>query len=105
MKIEDAKDIAGGITALCVQDTWNEEICDPYSKSEEMRRYMKDVMNRVYSVLLRIEDPDFMRKLTMYGSLLSGVWGRPEEVKGLLDEGFVARLDRMAAATQNNEKQ
>jgi integrase len=63
---------------------------------------MKDVMNRVYSVLLRIEDTDFMRKLTMYGFLLSGVWGRPEEVKGLLDEGFVARPDRMAAATQNS---
>jgi hypothetical protein len=39
MKIEDAKDIAAAITALCVHDTWNKEICDPYSKSEEMRRY------------------------------------------------------------------
>jgi hypothetical protein len=105
MKKEDTKDIARGITALCVRDAWNEELCSPHEKSEEMRRYMKDVMNRIYTVLTRVEDPDFMRKLSMYGSLISPFLGKPEEVQGLLDQGLVAQVDRMAAATQNNEKQ
>jgi hypothetical protein len=61
-------------------------------------RRMQDVMSRIYSVLLRKNDADFMRKLALYGSLANGLWGEPQEVTELLESGFVADINRMSEA-------
>jgi hypothetical protein len=98
MNDKDRKYLAQGMAALCVRDTWNNELCEPFSKHEEMKHFMQDVVNRLYSVLLRSDDPDFMRKLALYGSLTENLWGEPEEQTGLLESGLVAQVDRMALA-------
>ena len=95
MGIEDKKVIAQGMAALCVMDAWNKDICDPFSKHEEVRAFMQNVVSRLYSVLLHTDDPGFMKKLTLYGSLTKNVWGEPQEVKGLLEGGLVDRVSRM----------
>ncbi|MGB4056708.1 MAG: hypothetical protein WBK77_01340 [Alphaproteobacteria bacterium] len=105
MDDKDKKFLAQGMAALCVRDTWNNEICEPFSKHEEMRQFMRDVVNRLYSVLLRADDPDFMRKLTLYGSLTDNLYGEPEELKGLLEGEFVAQVDRMALSEQEEGNQ
>jgi hypothetical protein len=99
MNTQREKHIVKGMTALCVANAWNDKLGGSFhSRPEEMNQFMQDVMNRIYTVLLRKDDADFMRKLALYGSLASGLWGEPQEVTGLLESGFVADIDRMGEA-------
>ncbi len=103
MNQDEKKYLAQGIAAVCVRDAWNKGLGDPYSKHEEMRHFMNTVVNRVYTVLLHMDEPDFKRKLATYGSLASGVWNEPEQITGLLDDGFVAQVDRIFSSQETEE--
>lgn len=103
MSHQQKQHIAKGITALCVANAWNDKLGSFHSKPEEMNRFMQETMDRIYSVLLQMDDPDFMRKLALYGSLANNLWGEPKEVAGLLESGFVTDVDRMGQKDKQTE--
>lgn len=104
MDNSNKRHIAKGITALCVANVLNKNLGGRFhSKPEEMNRFMQEAMDRIYSVLLRMDDPDFMRKLALYGSLANNLWGEPKEVAGLLESGFVTDVDRMGQKDEQTE--
>jgi hypothetical protein len=47
---------------------------------DEMRQLMKEVVNKLYSVLLRLEEPKFVEAVTEYGRLMAGKWDKPQKV-------------------------
>jgi hypothetical protein len=45
---------------------------------DEMRRFMKEVVNKIYTVLLRLDDPAFVERLTSYAGQCTSRWDEPE---------------------------
>lgn len=50
---------------------------------EEMKRLMREVVNKLYTVLLNWEDADFLRALLEAGARYTAKWDPPEEVSML----------------------
>jgi hypothetical protein len=65
---------------------WNElaRITD-----EEMKRLMKEVVDRIYTVLVNLENPEFIAKLNDIGDKWTAKWDEPELVPD-----FILRADR-----------
>ena len=47
---------------------------------DEMRQLMKEVVNKLYSVLLRLDEPRFVEAVKEYGRLMAGKWDEPQKV-------------------------
>jgi hypothetical protein len=45
-----------------------------------MRQLMKEVVNKLYSVLLRLDELRFVEAVKEYGRLLAGKWDEPQKV-------------------------
>jgi hypothetical protein len=46
----------------------------------EMKRLMKEIVNKLYTVLLNLEDEDFMTALLGRGARYTQKWDKPEEL-------------------------
>ena len=105
--------LAKAIAALCVRNTFLEDLhsgTTPSSKTgdysdvkvvlpygeipwcklsrisdEEMKRLMKEIVNKLYTFLRRQADPAFLEPFLRRGELYTRRWDEPE-----LQEGFVA---------------
>lgn len=101
--------LAKAITALCVRNTFLEElhagttpasktgdysdvkVVTPYGEiswqqlsrisDEEMKRLMKEIVNRVYTFLCRRDDPAFNRAFMELGNRYALRWDEPERVR------------------------
>ena len=108
MDKKQAKQLALGMAVMCVRNTFLEDlhagtgpsskigdysdvkVISPYGEIEwaklsrisddEMRQLMKEVVNKLYSVLLRLEEPKFVEAVTEYGRLMAGKWDKPQKV-------------------------
>ena len=106
MNKNDARDLALGMATLCVRNTYLEDLhsgTTPHSKrkdfsdvnvvtpegtipwnelsrinNDEMRRLMKEVINKIYSILLHMDDPQIVEQVKQYGHLFSVHWDEPE---------------------------
>jgi hypothetical protein len=47
---------------------------------EEMKRLMKEIVNKLYTVLLNLEDEDFMAAFLSWGARYTQEWDKPEEL-------------------------
>ena len=111
MKKNEAKQLALGMAALCVRNTFLEElhagtipssktkdysdvkVVSPYGEipwqklsrinNDEMRTLMKEVVDKMYSVLLRIDDSEFKEALILYGKNMTYKWDEPRAIKAL----------------------
>jgi hypothetical protein len=111
MNEEIAKRLALGIAVLCIRNTCIEEIhagiepgsqvgdfsdvkiVTPYGdiprnnlsriSNDEMREFMKQVVDRIYTVLLRLENPEFVDRLDSYARRTTAAWD-PEKSYGLV---------------------
>jgi hypothetical protein len=109
MKNTVAKQLALGLASLCVRNTSLENIhagivpkskmgdfsdvfvstpegkipWDQVSKisDAEMKQLMIEVVNKIYTVLLRQNDPEFVAKFNSYGSRYTANWDEPKELK------------------------
>ena len=107
-----AAELAKAITALCVRNTFLEDlhagvtpssqkgdytdvqVVTPFGeipwrevsriRDEEMKRLMKDVTNKVYTFLCRQGEPGFVEAFLKLGGQYAARWDEPE-----LEEGFV----------------
>jgi hypothetical protein len=41
---------------------------------------MKEVVNRIYSVLLRMDDPEFIERLNRLGKRMARNWDEPKDI-------------------------
>ena len=106
---EDAKQLALGIAALCVRNTSLEnlhagilpssnvpdysdvKVVSPYGEipwnrlsrisDDEMRLLMNEVVDKIYSVLLRLDDPEFIERLNRLGKRMTRNWDVPKEIE------------------------
>jgi len=109
MKKEDAKRLAIGMAVYCVRNTFLEDlhagtgpsseagdysdvkVISPYGEipwpnlsrldNDEMKKLMKEVVNKIYTVLLRMDDPEFIEGLNQWGQLMARKWDEPEDLK------------------------
>jgi hypothetical protein len=105
---EDAKQLALGMAVLCVRNTSLEslhagtlpstnvpgysdvKLVSPYGEipwnhlsrisDDEMRLLMKEVVNKIYSVLLRMDDPEFIERLNRVGKRMACNWDEPKDI-------------------------
>jgi len=104
---KDSKDLAIGMTVLCVRNTYLEElhagkfpksITGDYSdvkvvtpdgeipwnnlsriSQDEMRRLMRDVVDKHYSALRRLDIPGFDEALRRFGKRMAPGWDEPQK--------------------------
>ena len=104
----DAKQIALGMAVLCVRNTFLEDlhagttpssqtgdysdvkVVSPYGEIEwarlsrisddEMRQLMKEVVNKLFSVLLRLNEPAFVESIKTFGARRTARWDEPQDV-------------------------
>jgi hypothetical protein len=104
----DAKQLALGIALRCVRNTFLEDlhagtplssIAEDYAdvkvvapggeiewtrisrlSNDEMRQLMKEVVNKLYSVLLRLNDPVFVESVKQFGKRGTIGWDEPQDV-------------------------
>ena len=109
MEDELAKRLAMQLALLCVRNTCIENIhagITPSSESgdhsdvkvvtphgeipwnelsrisdEEMRRFMKEVVNKIYTVLLRLDDPKFVERMNNFACQATYKWDDPENLR------------------------
>lgn len=109
MKKEDAKRLAIGMATYCVRNTFledlhagtvpsskagdfsNVKVVSPYGEipwiklsrldNNEMRKLMKEVVNNIYTVLLRIDDTEFIEGLNQWGQLMARKWDEPKDLE------------------------
>jgi hypothetical protein len=108
MDHKDSKELAIGMTVLCVRNTYLEEIhkgkkfpvsvTGDYSdvkvvtpdgeipwndlsriSQDEMRRLMRDVVDSNYSMLRRLDIPGFDEELRRFGKLMAPGWDEPKD--------------------------
>jgi len=105
MNQETAKRLALGMAVLCVRNTCIEDIhagIEPHSQAgdfsdarvvtqdgeipwnklsrirdDEMREFTKQVVDRIYTVLLRLDDPVFVERMDHYGRRTTKAWDAP----------------------------
>jgi len=108
MNEEIAKRLALGVAVLCVRNTCIEDIhagVEPHSqagdfsdvkvvtpdgeipwnrlsriRNDEMRAFMKQVVDRLYTVLLRLDDPQFVERVDQYARRTTAAWDAPREL-------------------------
>ena len=54
----------------------------------EMRRFMKEVVNKIYTVLLRLEDPQFVGRFAERAQEYTYKWDEPEFLENWFAEDF-----------------
>jgi len=114
MNKEDAKKLAMGIAVLCVRNTFLEDlhagtipssntqdysdikVVSPYGEipwnnlsrigDDEMRQLMKEIVNKIYSVLLRMDDPEFIERLNRYSKRRTYNWDEPKDLENFLSK-------------------
>lgn len=112
MDHKDSKELAIGMTVLCVRNTYLEElhagkfpasatgdysdvkVVTPYGEipwkdlsrisDDEMRRLMRDVVDSNYSMLRRLDIPEFDEELRRFGKRRASRWDEPKD-RNLLD--------------------
>ena len=70
------------------------EVVTPYGKipwmgvsrisDEEMKILMKEVVNKLFTVLIRLEDEAFLSALLNWGALQTAWWDEPEVLSGFI---------------------
>ena len=108
MDQEIAKQLALGMAVLCVRNTCIEDIhasVEPHSRAgdfsdarvvtpdgeipwnslsrirnDEMREFMKQVVDRIYTVLLRLDDPRFVERMDHYALRSTKTWDEPKNL-------------------------
>jgi hypothetical protein len=108
MDPEIAKQLALGMAVLCVRNTCIEDIhagITPHSQAgdfsdakvvtpdgeipwnrlsrisdDEMREFMKQVVDRIYTVLLRLDDPEFVERMGHYARRTTKAWDAPKNL-------------------------
>ena len=103
-----AKRLALGIALMCVRNTCIEDIhagVEPSSEAgdfsdvkvvtpfgeipwnnlsrirdDEMREFMKQVVDRLYTVLLRLDDPEFVDGMDRYARRATARWDEPKNL-------------------------
>jgi hypothetical protein len=108
MNEEIAKRLALGMAVFCVRNTYIEDIhagVEPHSQAgdfsdvkvvtpageipwnrlsrisnDEMRAFMKQVVDGLYTVLLRLDDPQFVERLDQYSRQTARAWDAPQEL-------------------------
>ena len=104
--------LAKSIAVLCVRNTFLEDlhsgitpssrsgdysdvkVVTPYGEipwaklsrlsDEEMKRLMKEIVDKIYTYLCRMEEPDFLGAFLRMGKLYASRWDQPQ-----MEEGFV----------------
>jgi hypothetical protein len=112
-----ASQLAKAITALCVRNTFLEDlhagvtpssktgdyadvkVVTPYGeipwqqvsriRDEEMKRLMKEIVNKIYTFFCRQGEPEFLATFLQLGSRYAARWDEPE-----LEEEFVVPPSR-----------
>ena len=110
--------LAKSIAVLCVRNTFLEDLHSgttpsspsgdysdvkvvtpygeiPWSKlsrlsDEEMKRLMKEIVDKIYTYLCRMEEPDFLEAFLRLGHLYASRWDQPQ-----MEEGFVLPAKRL----------
>jgi hypothetical protein len=49
-------------------------------RNDEMREFMKQVVDRLYTVLLRLDDPEFIARMDQYARRLTRAWDEPKNL-------------------------
>jgi hypothetical protein len=108
METELAKRLAISLAVLCVRNTFLEDlhagtspsskagdnsdvkVVSPYGEipwnklsrlnDDEMRQLMKEVVNKLYTVLLRLDDFEFVQRMNNYARLMTRQWAEPENL-------------------------
>ncbi len=108
--------LAKAIAALCVRNTFLEDlhagvtpssrsgdntdvkVVTPYGEipwsgvsrisDEEMKRLMKEIVDKLYTFLCHQDDPEFLRAFLARGRLYTARWDEPR-----LEEGFVLPVE------------
>jgi hypothetical protein len=108
MNKKEAKQMALGMAVMCVRNTFLEDlhagtvpssktedysdvkVVSPYGEiewaklsrlsSDEMRQLMKEVVNKLYSVLLRLDESQFSEAVKEYGRRRTINWDEPQDV-------------------------
>jgi hypothetical protein len=108
MDPEIAKQLALGMAVLCVRNTCIEDIhagITPHSQAgdfsdakvvtpdgeipwnrlsrisdDEMREFMKQVVDQIYTVLLRLDDPEFLERMEHYARRTTKAWDAPKNL-------------------------
>jgi hypothetical protein len=105
----DAKQLALGIAVKCVRNTFLEQlhagtipssntddysdvkVATPYGEiafrtqlsrisDDEVRHLMMEVVDKLYSVLLRLDDPAFVESVKQFGKRWAAGWDEPKDV-------------------------
>jgi hypothetical protein len=107
--------LAKSIAVLCVRNTVLEDLhsgitpssrCGDYSdvkvvtpdgeipwaklsrlSDEEMKRLMKEIVDKIYTYLCRMEDTDFLEAFLRMGNLYASRWDQPQMVEGFVLPG------------------
>jgi hypothetical protein len=108
MNEETARRLAVAMAVLCVRNTSIEDIhagIEPHSPSgdfsdvkvvtpvgeipwpkvsrirdDEMRAFMKQVVDRLYTVLLRLDDLQFVERIDQYARRMTRAWDAPKNL-------------------------
>ena len=108
MNEEMAKRLALGMAILCVRNTCIEDlhagiepssqagdfsdvkVVTPYGeipwnklsriRDDDMRDFMKQVVDRIYTVLLRLDDPEFVERMDNYARRTTAAWDIPNNL-------------------------
>ena len=108
MDEEAAKRLALGMAVLCVRNTCIEDIhagiepnsqagdfsdakvVTPYGeipwnklsriRNDEMCEFMKQVVDRIYTVLLRLDEPEFIERMNNYALRMTKAWDEPKKL-------------------------
>ena len=48
--------------------------------NDEMREFMKQVVDRIYTVLLRLDDPGFVERMEHYARRTTKAWDAPKNL-------------------------
>ena len=109
MKDEVAKQLAISLAVLCVRNTCIEDIhagIEPATpagdfsdvkvvtplgeipwaevsriSNDEMRRLMQEVVNKLYTVLLRLDDAEFVERMGRNAQVMTRNWDEPENLE------------------------
>ena len=108
MDEDAAKRLALGMALLCVRNTCIEDVhagiepssqtgdfsdvkvVTPYGeipwaklsriRNDEMRAFMIEVVDRLYTVLLRLDDPEFVGRMEQYARRATAAWDEPKNL-------------------------
>jgi hypothetical protein len=50
-------------------------------RNDEMRAFMKQVVDRLYTILLRSDDPEFVDRIDRYARRVTRAWDAPKKVE------------------------